>query len=145
MWSDISCPLLLFLIHNTKQLPLFPGEAEIDQIYRIFRLRGTPTSEVWPEYKTLPCYRHAFPKWRAKALQQELNTNETTTTLLEVSGKGGWGGGCCAICDLTIIACPFTQQGLLTYDPEQRMSALEALRHPYFDDVRDGGSAAASS
>ena len=34
--------------------PLFPGENDIDQIYRVMQVLGTPTPEVWPvrRYRT---------------------------------------------------------------------------------------------
>jgi serine/threonine protein kinase len=28
--------------------PLFPGDSQIDELYRIFQLLGTPTEETWP-------------------------------------------------------------------------------------------------
>ncbi|VDK26758.1 unnamed protein product [Taenia asiatica] len=28
--------------------PLFCGDSEIDQLYQIFRMKGTPTEETWP-------------------------------------------------------------------------------------------------
>lgn len=28
--------------------PLFPGDSEIDEIYKVFRIMGTPNEETWP-------------------------------------------------------------------------------------------------
>ena len=28
--------------------PLFPGDSEIDQLLKIFKVRGTPNEDVWP-------------------------------------------------------------------------------------------------
>lgn len=43
--------------------PLFPGDSEIDQIYRIFRKLGTPDETVWPGCTQLPDFKAIFPKW----------------------------------------------------------------------------------
>ena len=47
--------------------PLFPGESEIDQIFRIFRTLGTPNALVWPDYESLPEYKANYPQWRSQA------------------------------------------------------------------------------
>lgn len=39
------------------------GDSEIDQIFRIFRVLGTPNSEVWPDVELLPDFKDSFPKW----------------------------------------------------------------------------------
>lgn len=36
--------------------PLFPGNSEINQLSRIFGIRGLPDFQSWPEAKTLPYY-----------------------------------------------------------------------------------------
>lgn len=36
--------------------PLFPGTSEIDQLSKIFGIRGNPTDNNWPEVKKLPFY-----------------------------------------------------------------------------------------
>jgi len=69
--------------------PLFPGDSEIDQIFRIFRfvsltllllstsysmsrliflcrLLGTPNEDVWPGVSSLPDYKTTFPQWSRK-------------------------------------------------------------------------------
>lgn len=86
--------------------PLFPGDSEIDEIFRIFRLLGTPDEDVWPGVTTLPDYKASFPNWHAKDLMTQIPgaTEES--------------------CEL--IA------GMLMYDPAKRMSAKQALQSPYF-------------
>ncbi|KAM9886988.1 hypothetical protein OXX79_013903, partial [Metschnikowia pulcherrima] len=37
--------------------PLFPGDSEIDEIFRIFRVLGTPNETVWPDVSYLPDYK----------------------------------------------------------------------------------------
>src|SRR5690606_4234317 len=36
--------------------PLFPGDCEIDQLFRIFRALGTPNEETWPDVSNYPDY-----------------------------------------------------------------------------------------
>ncbi len=49
--------------------PLFPGDCEIDEIYKIFRLLGTPTEEIWPNCTALQDWNPAFPQWPRLALR----------------------------------------------------------------------------
>lgn len=48
--------------------PLFAGDSEIDQLFRIFRMLGTPTEQVWPGVTQLPDFRATFPKWEPQML-----------------------------------------------------------------------------
>lgn len=52
--------------------PLFAGDSEIDQIFRIFRPLGTPTEETWKGVSSLPDFKTTFPKWECKPLRDEL-------------------------------------------------------------------------
>ncbi|GCB63988.1 cyclin-dependent kinase 1 [Scyliorhinus torazame] len=97
----------IFAEMATKR-PLFHGDSEIDQLFRIFRTLGTPNNEIWPEVETLPDYKNTFPKWKAGSLSQVKN--------IDVNG-------------LDLLA------KTLIYNPARRISAKEALRHPYFDDL----------
>ncbi|VEL30054.1 unnamed protein product [Protopolystoma xenopodis] len=36
--------------------PLFPGENDIEQLWFVIRVLGTPNEETWPEMKELPDY-----------------------------------------------------------------------------------------
>ncbi|KFD58170.1 hypothetical protein M513_00933 [Trichuris suis] len=46
--------------------PLFPGTSEIDQLFSMFRLLGTPDDSVWPGISQLAVYSSEFPKWKTK-------------------------------------------------------------------------------
>uniref|UniRef100_A0A7S1AHU5 Cyclin-dependent kinase 2 homolog n=1 Tax=Noctiluca scintillans TaxID=2966 RepID=A0A7S1AHU5_NOCSC len=53
---------------------LFPGDSEIDTIFKIFRLCGTPTEDVWPGVTQLRDYKRDFPQWgdtRMEGLRRE--------------------------------------------------------------------------
>ncbi|XP_004432837.2 PREDICTED: cyclin-dependent kinase 3 isoform X3 [Ceratotherium simum simum] len=85
---------------------LFPGDSEIDQLFRIFRTLGTPSEATWPGVTQLPDYKGSFPKWTRKGLEEIVPS-------LEPEGQ-----------DLLMQ--------LLQYDPSRRISAKAALAHPYF-------------
>merc|ERR1719160_1308775 len=42
---------------------LFPGDSEIDTIFKIFQKLGTPTDEVWPGVHSLRDFKPTFPQW----------------------------------------------------------------------------------
>jgi serine/threonine protein kinase len=89
--------------------PLFPGDSEIDTIFRIFRKLGTPNAEVWDNITDLPCMKSTFPQWRARGLH---NINR----LPEVLGNAG----------IEVV------DALLRYDPKLRVSTKRALQMEYF-------------
>ena len=68
MWS-IGC---IFAEMALKH-PLFPGDSEIDELFKIFRVLGTPTESVWPGIQELPDYKPTFPKWKAQPLANIVN------------------------------------------------------------------------
>lgn len=89
--------------------PLFQGDSELDQIYSIFEILGTPTNEIWPEFTDLPEYKDTFRKWPKKNLADVVKgADPRAIDLIEK---------------------------MLTYDPARRITAKEALSHPYFDDL----------
>jgi serine/threonine protein kinase len=88
---------------------LFPGDSEVDELFSIFRVLGTPTEETFPGVTQLPAFSTTFPKWRPKNLADLLHG---------ISPAG-----------VDLI------QKMLQYDPAARISAKAALDHPYFDDL----------
>merc|ERR550532_109438 len=40
---------------------LFPSESEVDHLFRVFRLCGTPTKDHWPQAVSLPDFSPRFP------------------------------------------------------------------------------------
>jgi len=102
MWS-VGCIFAEMLNHR----PLFPGDSEIDELFHIFRALGTPSEETWPGVSRLPYYSETFPVWRAKSLQQLLPNCHDPTAV-----------------DLL--------RQMLHYEPTRRITAKQALNHPYF-------------
>ncbi|MGH0129629.1 UNVERIFIED_CONTAM: hypothetical protein FKN15_044251 [Acipenser sinensis] len=65
--------------------PLFHGDSEIDQLFRIFRSLGTPNNDVWPDVESLPDYKNSFPKWKSGSLSSLVkNLDEDGLDLLAV-------------------------------------------------------------
>jgi serine/threonine protein kinase len=58
MWS-VGC----IIAEMSNRRSLFPGDSEIDQIHRIFRVMGTPNEGVWKNCTNLPYWRNNFPLW----------------------------------------------------------------------------------
>jgi len=103
MWS-VGC---IFAEMVLRGAPLFPGDSEIDQIFKIFRILGTPNEECWPGVSQLPDYKSTFPQWSSRELAQVIPT-------LDAAG------------------IDFLHKTLI-YDTSQRISAKRALTHPYLD------------
>lgn len=89
--------------------PLFHGDSEIDQLFRVFRTLGTPSETLWPGVSQLPDFKSSFPSWRSNVLK---------TVVPGICDDG---------LDL-LTRC-------LTYDPQQRISGKACLLHPYFDGI----------
>ncbi|EGY14329.1 cell division control protein [Verticillium dahliae VdLs.17] len=102
MWS-VGC---IFAEMCTRK-PLFPGDSEIDEIFKIFRALGTPTEDVWPGVTSYADFKSSFPKWiRDERLPLCTNLDSVGLELLEM---------------------------MLIYDPASRISAKQSCNHPYFE------------
>lgn len=69
MWS-VGC----IFAEMALRKPLFPGDSEIDEIFKIFKTLGTPNEPVWPGVSQLPDYKATFPQWRRKNLRTVVPT-----------------------------------------------------------------------
>ncbi|XP_027727085.1 cyclin-dependent kinase 18 isoform X3 [Vombatus ursinus] len=87
--------------------PIFPGSTVKEELHLIFRLLGTPTEETWPGVTSLPEFRnYNFPRYKPQPLINHAPRLDTDGIDLLTS--------------------------LLLYEAKSRISAEEALRHPYF-------------
>ncbi|SPO02719.1 probable PHO85 - cyclin-dependent protein kinase [Cephalotrichum gorgonifer] len=89
--------------------PLFPGTTNEDQIVRIFRIMGTPTERTWPGITQFPEYKPNFQMYATQDLRQ---------ILPQIDQDG---------IDLL--------QRMLQVRPEFRISAHDALKHRWFNDL----------
>lgn len=85
---------------------LFPGKTNEDQLLKIFKLRGTPTEATWPHVSELSEYKPNFPIYPPCDLSERL-------PMIDPVG-------------LDLL------EKLLTYEPHKRISAKDALNHPWF-------------
>jgi len=106
MWS-VGC---IFAEMALQGHPLFPGDSEIDQIFKIFKIMGTPSEQGWPGVTLLPDYKPTFPQWSTKDL----------SGVVPVLDEAG----------IDIL------RQTLIYDSAKRISAKRALIHPYFADFK---------
>ena len=97
--------------------PLFPGDSEIDELFRIFRVRGTPNDHVWPGVSRLPNYKPKFPQWHEQRL------DKAAPALAPSEENGGD-----AAIDLLAQ--------MLTYAPARRITCRKALDHAFFQPPR---------
>ncbi|KAI0799225.1 PHO system negative regulator [Xylaria sp. FL0933] len=89
--------------------PLFPGTTNEDQIIRIFRIMGTPTERTWPGITNFPEYKPTF---------QLYATQDLRVILPQIDHLG-----------IDLLS------RMLVLRPENRISAHEALQHPWFSDL----------
>jgi len=90
--------------------PLFPGESGIDQLVEIIKVLGTPTRD---QIRTMnPNYmEHKFPQIKPHPFNKVFRKADPNA--IDLISK------------------------LLEYTPTQRLSAVEAMVHPFFDELRD--------
>lgn len=90
--------------------PLFPGESGIDQLVEIIKVLGTPTRD---QIRTMnPNYmEHKFPQIKPHPFNKVFRKADANA--------------------IELISC------LLEYTPTERLSAIDAMVHPFFDELRD--------
>ncbi|KAJ1262719.1 hypothetical protein BS78_09G131400 [Paspalum vaginatum] len=102
MWS-VGC-IFAELLYG---MPILPGKDDPEQLSRIFELCGTPDELSWPGITKLPCYNNLKPSYPIKRCVKEVfkRFDRHALDLLE---------------------------RMLTLDPSQRISAIDALDAEYF-------------
>ena len=97
------------LVEMVTKRPMFPADCEIDMLYKIFRILGTPTESTWPGCSSLKDWNQAFPMWpkiSMKSIAPQLDRD----------------------------GLDFIEQSLM-YDPKARMSAKASMDHPFLASV----------
>lgn len=89
---------------------LFPGDSEIGTIFLIFQLLGTPTEAIWPGVTRLKFFKHSFPQFMDANLKNILGFVQA------------------------FLHRRYTQmlRSALCYNPIERPSAKELLKHSFF-------------
>ena len=90
--------------------PIFQGDSTVDQLFQIFRVLGTPDNEqlqILNKNGTMACN---FPSVTALTINKVFQ------------GKGK---------DLTSLL-----NKIFNYEPHKRLTALEIMAHPFFDELR---------
>lgn len=109
IWS-VGC-IFAEIVNRT---PLFAGQNDRDQLCRIFQIRGTPTLDQWPGLTELPLYNDHMANmeyYQPRSLQQLVpGLCEEGLDLLEK---------------------------MLQSNPSDRITARDAMNHPYLRDVPD--------
>jgi cyclin-dependent kinase-like len=94
--------------------PLFPGESEIDQLYVIQKIMGVLTYELQELFQKNPRFvGFKFPDLSKPETLERRYVGKLSKQALSL------------------------MQGLLEMDPKERLTAKEALYHPYFDGLRN--------
>ena len=104
VWS-IGC----IFAEMAQKKPLFAGDSEIDEIFKIFKLHGTPTEETWPGVSQLPDFKASFPKFKSQRVCDVVKNLD--------------GDGMDLLCKMIAL------------DPAKRISCRTILQHPYFNDL----------
>lgn len=102
-----SCGAILGEMMNQKAL--WRETTELEELHRIFRSLGTPSEADWPGISALKFYRPTFPCWRPRPLSKLVPGLDEEG--LDLLGR------------------------MLTFDPSKRITAKDAMRHPWFDEV----------
>lgn len=108
--------------------PLFPGESGIDQLVEIIKVLGTPTRDQirtmnpnYMEHKFPQIKPHPFNKVARKTITHNLAQKLTDDKVFRKADPNA----------IDLIS------RLLEYTPTQRLSAIDAMVHPFFDELRD--------
>lgn len=106
IWS-----IATIFVELSNHRPLFPGDSEIDQLFRIFQKLGTPNEETWHGVTSFRYYLSNFPSWKTQDIHMiapDLDPNGVELL-----------------------------QNILRYEPNKRFTCTEALQCSYFHDIEN--------
>ncbi|CAD8097012.1 unnamed protein product [Paramecium sonneborni] len=93
--------------------PLLPGDSQVDMLFKMMELLGTPNDSTYIGLSKLPHFKITFPKFKGKDLTQVIPLLKNENKALEVL------------------------QSMLQFNPGKRPQAKELLKNQWFDDIRN--------
>lgn len=90
--------------------PLFQGECQVEQLFIIFHILGTPNEHVWPGVRNVPDFCDKFPKFQSRGFSNFIGINGFDNTAMDLLEK---------MCEI---------------NPVKRIGCREILKHPFFKD-----------
>jgi len=105
MWS-VGCVFGELILNE----PVFQAKGELEMLSMIFKLLGSPNEDIWPGFSKLPL---------VKTLSIPSHAHSTLRNKFRYLSNAG----------IDLLS------KLLTYDPAQRITAEEAMEHPYFKEA----------
>lgn len=90
------------------KMATFQGTEEISQLFKIFEIMGTPSAESWPDIENLPWFEMLKPRINRRSQFEERFKAQMSEDSFDLATK------------------------LLELYPSKRLTASEALEHPYF-------------
>jgi serine/threonine protein kinase len=110
LWS-IGCIFAEMLMEPKKRRPLFPGSHYLDQLNKILKICGTPDIDTVKACEKGKKYLRSLPKIPKQSLKDMFpKASADAIDLLEK---------------------------LLSFDPEDRITVEDALKHPFLKDLHD--------
>lgn len=104
VWSAACVCMEMF----TKKA-VFPGEGgELSQMDKLYNALGTPTKTEWPDLVEMPWFHLMRPTERKKRIFEDIYRDVLTSGAMDLISS------------------------IFRYDPSQRPSAEDVLKHPYF-------------
>jgi len=116
MWS-VGCIFAEMVVGR----PIFNGLTDAEQLYKIFKLLGAPTSQSFPQMHHYPAYKTVMESDKGGLLKNSFPgtfDDFVRRTDLKKLGEDG--------VDLL--------RSMLAFDPANRISATKALQHPFLCD-----------
>lgn len=108
------------------RVAMFRGDKEVTQLEHIFRLLGTPTGDLLAIYKQ-------YPDWEKLNLNKNFSSELRSKFLpvFEESSRGAQATNQYSLLTIAQNAVNLLER-LLDLNPSTRLTALEALSHPFF-------------
>mmetsp|Transcript_52232 Transcript_52232/g.124534 ORF Transcript_52232/g.124534 Transcript_52232/m.124534 type:complete len:819 (+) Transcript_52232:63-2519(+) len=142
MWS-VGC----LLAEAATGKALFSSDSEIDHLFRVFRLIGTPTKDTWPEALSMRNFSPKFPVYSGisfqqvtRAVCQQCAADQESLRLQEHPDRVD------IIRHVSQVAQVIGPRGMavfermLTVPPVQRAETTEILASPFFTELYDRDS-----